>query len=103
MIEFHMLLVKPNNPGEPSRINAQTVYSKLAVMHEKLLENSIYGDKPAPWPHETDSSQQRDEPAGMSVAEVQYLKMSRRCAIPVQDETQHQMLPVPSMRPREGR
>ncbi len=103
MIEFNMLLVKPNNPGEESRIDAQTVYSKLSAMLKKMLRDQTYGDKPAPRLHQADSSQQRDERAEISVAEGQGFKKLQRCAIPVQDKTPHQMLAVPSMRLQKGR
>jgi hypothetical protein len=74
MVQFDMLIVKPNNPEEKGRISSEQVHKKLAAMLEKA-EDSGYLCNPAPW---CSFAQLDDEVVEMDITDSMATIMERK-------------------------
>jgi len=98
MINFEMLLVKPNNPQEKGRMSSDQIHVKLANMLNKC-ENEDYVSRPAAW---CSRFQTIDEVVEMDItdtdAEVLRSKRLPHYGGLVQEHLQPSMLEVPNRR-----
>jgi hypothetical protein len=99
MVEYDMLIVKPNNPKEMAshkrRITSEQVYGKLKRMLEKF-KNPDYACHPAPWRNKSTRPPSSEEVVEVDITdEVVHWKKFRHYEGPVQERQKPETLAVP--------